>query len=49
MKEKYLQLPYEEPRMENVLLNGSDIVTASGGESTSEENWSENLPSNGWV
>ena len=49
MKKKSLKFPYEEPRMETVLLNGSDIVTVSGGESTSEENWNENLPSNGWV
>ena len=49
MKEKKTKFPYEEPRMETVLFDGSDIVTASGGEGASEENWSENLPANGWV
>lgn len=49
MKKKSLKFPYEEPRMETVLLNGSDIVTVSDSEGDSAENWNENLPTGGWV
>ena len=41
--------PYGEPRLEIVLIMGSDVIATSSIGSGSEEDWTENTPSGGWV
>ena len=41
--------PYTEPRMETLFIKGSDVIVTSPVSGGDEENWNDNIPSNGWV
>ena len=49
MKNNKKKLPYDEPSMETVMLNGFDIVTSSPTSGEPEDGWGGNTPSGGWV